>query len=333
MIYLISFFLILASALFSGLTLGLMGLDVYELKRKVAHGNKDAKKVYKVRRQGNLLLSTLLLGNVGVNAALSIFLGSIASGLMAGIIATTLIFLFGEIIPQAVISRHALKFGAKTAWIVRGLIFILYPICGPIAWILNKLLGHEVQTIYTRKELLSIISEHEDSKSSDIDRDEERITKGALTFSDKTVSQVMTPKTVTVMIEENEKMNASTIKKLRDSGLSRFPVFKKERDNVTGILFLRDLVGQVPSSKPVKSYSKKSVFFVDLTDSLDQTLNKFLRTKHHLFIVRDEFGVVEGVISIEDILEEIVGREIVDEFDKQVDLRKVAKKKKKARKK
>ena len=305
-----------------------MGLDVYELKRKVALGDKDAKKVYKVRRRGNLLLSTLLLGNVGVNAALSIFLGSIASGLMAGLIATALIFLFGEIIPQAVISRHALKFGAMTAWIVQILLIVLYPVCGPIAWVLNKVLGHEIQTVYSRKELLSIISEHEDNTSSDIDRDEERIAKGALTYSNKTVGRVMTPKTVAVMVEENEKLTANTIKRLRESGHSRIPVFKNDRDNITGILFLRDLVGRTLTSKTAKNFSKKTVNFVEVSASLDETLNRFLRTKHHLFIVQNEFGSVEGLISMEDILEEIVGREIVDEHDKQADLRKVARKKK-----
>jgi metal transporter CNNM len=113
MTYIIITVLIFFSALFSGLTLGLMGLDKYELKRKVELGNADAQKVYPLRKQGNLLLTTLLVGNVAVNAALSIFLGSIASGLVAGVVATVLIVIFGEIIPQSVFSRFALKLGAR----------------------------------------------------------------------------------------------------------------------------------------------------------------------------------------------------------------------------
>ena len=112
---LISIILIALSALFSGLTLGLLSLDVHSLERRARHGDKYAETVYPLRKHGNFLLTTLLLGNVAVNTTLSIFLGSIASGLVAGITATALIVVFGEIIPQSVISRHALYFGAKTA--------------------------------------------------------------------------------------------------------------------------------------------------------------------------------------------------------------------------
>jgi metal transporter CNNM len=158
--YLIVIILLIFSALFSGLTLGLMSLSAPELKRKVALGDKDAKKVYPVRKQGNLLLTTLLIGNVAINAALSIFLGSIASGLTAGLTATALIVVFGEITPQAVFSRFALSLGAKTAWLVRIFIIILYPISWPIAWVLNKTLGEEMVTIYSKQELMKIVEEH-----------------------------------------------------------------------------------------------------------------------------------------------------------------------------
>ena len=93
--YVISLVLVLLSGLFSGLTLGLLTLDTQTLKRRARHGDLDAKAIYPVRKRGNLLLTTLLLGNVAVNTTLSIFLGTIASGLMAGIMATTLIVLFG----------------------------------------------------------------------------------------------------------------------------------------------------------------------------------------------------------------------------------------------
>ena len=112
--YLISLVLVLLSGLFSGLTLGLLSLDTQSLARRAKRGDKAAEVIYPVREKGNLLLTTLLLGNVAVNTTLSIFLGSIASGLVAGITATALIVVFGEIIPQAVISRYALWFGAKT---------------------------------------------------------------------------------------------------------------------------------------------------------------------------------------------------------------------------
>ncbi len=329
MIYIVSIFLVGLSALFSGLTLGLMSLDLHELKRKVKHNNRQARKIYAVRRRGNLLLTTLLLGNVAVNAALSIYLGTIASGLVAGVIATSIIFLFGEIIPQAVISRHAMAFGSRTAWLVKILIVVLYPVAFPIAWVLDKTLGHEMPNLYSKRELLSIIEEHEDSKHSSIDKDEERIVKGALTFSEKRVSDVMTPKDVAVMVELGDVLNRSLIKKLKSSGLSRFPVYKKEKGDVVGILYLRELIGCNYQNKKVSGYYDKDVNFVRDSKPLDSLLNRFLHSKKHLFIVENDFGSVQGVISIEDVIEEIVGREIVDEFDKFADMRKASTKKRK----
>jgi len=117
--------LVILSALFSGLTLGLMGLNVHDLKRKSDLGDEDAAAIYPIRKDGNLLLTTLLLGNVAVNTILAVLLTEFASGLVASLIATSLIFLFGEIIPQAIISRYALTFGARMIPFVRIVRFIL----------------------------------------------------------------------------------------------------------------------------------------------------------------------------------------------------------------
>jgi len=235
------------------------------------------------------------------------------TGVVAGLISTVLIFLFGEIIPQAVISRHAMAFGAKTAWIVQVLIIILYPICAPIAWVLDKLLGHEVASVYSKRELVK----------SDIDRDEERILKGALTFSNKKVGEVMTPSTVMSTVNNSDLLDENFLKSLREAGHSRFPVYDKKQ-KVVGLLFLRDLVGRDLDGKKVKDIARKDVKFVQMDAMLDDILNLFFRTRLHLFIVVDEFGGIEGLITVEDILEEIVGLEIVDEFDKYTDMRKVA---------
>lgn len=324
--YLISIILILFSALFSGLTLGLMSLDVYVLERKQRLGNKQAEKIHKIRKHGNLLLTTLLLGNVAVNAILAIYLGSIASGIMAGIMATGLIFVFGEILPQAIISRFAMSFGAKTAWFVKLIIVLFYPICAPIAWALDKLLGNEIPMIYSKRELMSVIEEHEDSHQSEIDEDEERIVKGALTFSDKLVRDVMTPDTVAVMLDSEDEFTPELLKELGESGHSRFPVYKEDKDHIIGILFIRELVGVDLKGKTVNDMYDETVYFVETQNRLDDVLNAFIKTRHHLFIVVNEFGGVEGLISVEDIIEEIINQEIVDEFDTHADLREMAKK-------
>jgi len=193
--------LILLSGLFSGLTLGLLSLSKDDLERKIKLGDKDAKKVYSVRKDGNLLLCTLLLGNVAVNSVLSIFLGTIASGIIAGFVATGLIVIFGEILPQSFCSKYPLQVGAKTVWLVKIFQFVLYPLVKPLAMSLDKLLGAEMPTIYSRSEFAEMIKLHEDSADSKIDSDEENIILGALTYSDKKVIDVMTPKSVVFKTE------------------------------------------------------------------------------------------------------------------------------------
>jgi metal transporter CNNM len=126
--YIIIFILILFSALFSGLTIGLLGLDKSELERKIKIGDKFALKIYSVRKNGNLLLVTLLLGNVLVNSILSIFLGDMFSGLVAVIASTALIVIFGEILPQAIFYRYAMKVGYYFVPLVKIFQIIFFPL-------------------------------------------------------------------------------------------------------------------------------------------------------------------------------------------------------------
>lgn len=323
--YIIVIILLLFSALFSGLTLGLMGLNVHELKRKASIGDRNAKKIYSVRKRGNLLLTTLLVGNVGVNAALAIFLGSIAAGVMAGFITTGLIVIFGEIIPQAVFSRYALFLGAKFIWIVRVIMLILLPITLPIAWLLDKFLKEELPAIYSKRELIKIIEEHEDSPDSDLKEEEERIIKGALTFSYKKVMEIMTPRIATVALEANRIIDQALIQYIAESAYSRFPVYEKNMDNIIGILYLKDLLGEKNINKTVGEIADKKVLFVDDDRNLGYVFSAFLKTHKHLFMVVNEFGSFVGVVSMEDVIEEIIRSEIMDERDKHKDMRKYAK--------
>lgn len=324
MTYIVILVLLTLSALFSGLTLGLMSLNTQELKRKMSLGDKDAERVYSVRKRGNLLLCTLLIGNVAVNSALAIFLGSVASGLMAGLLATGLIVIFGEIVPQAIFSRFALMLGAKVVWLVKVLIFVLYPICRPLSWIIDKTLGDELPTIYSKRELMKIIEEHEDSAESDVKADEERIVKGALTFSDKKARDVMTPRSAMVMLDYSINLDKITLDDIRESGYSRIPVYKDKVDNIIGILYVKDLLGGRFSDKKIGQACDKKIFFVDENKKLGNIFNAFLRARNHMFIVISEFGSVVGLVTLEDILEEIIRAEIMDENDKYKDLRKVA---------
>jgi metal transporter CNNM len=324
--YLIVIVLVAMSGLFSGLTLGLLSLDKTELERKISLGSKRAKKVYAVRKKGNLLLCTLLLGNVAVNSTLAIFLGNIASGVIAGIAATGLIVVFGEIIPQATFSRYALTVGAKTAWLVKIFIFILFPVCFPIAWVLDKVLGAELTTIYSKTELMKIIEEHEGSTDSDLDEDEHRIVKGALSFSDETAEQVMTPRTVLYAIQSDVKIDKKLMNQISRKGFTRIPIYTKRLDDVIGVLYVKDLIGL---TKPVtaEELCRKDTLEVKEAMTLDDLLNLFIKSKKHLALVRDEYDGLSGIVTLEDVLEEIVRREIIDETDKVSDMQKLALKK------
>lgn len=315
--YIISVVLVIFSALFSGLTLGLLALDTQSLKRRANLGNHEAALIYPIRAKGNLLLTTLLLGNVIVNTTLSIFLGSIMSGVIAGIIATGLIVVFGEIVPQAVISRHALWFGSRTIWFTKFVLVVLYPIAYPIARTLDYFLGKEIPTVYSRHELMEIISEHEDSEHSTVDAEEERIVHGALKFSHLKVKEIMTPISEVVMFDEKRELNDAFFEEVTDHGYSRYPVYRGNRSNIVGILYAKELLTEDEgiSIRETEEAFDKDFLVVSDTSFLDIVFTKMLRKKLHLAIVKNSAKEIVGVVSLEDIIEEIIQHEIEDEAD------------------
>ena len=226
MVYLIVIVLVLFSALFSGLTLGFFSLNKDDLERKAELGDKQAMQVYSVRKNGNMLLCTLLIGNVAVNSVLAIFLGSIASGIAAGFLATGLIVIFGEIVPQAAFSRYALLLGSRLVWLVRIFLIMLFPICWPLAWVLDKALGDELDTVYSKRELVKMIEKHEDLSESEIDADEERIIKGGLSYSEKTAQDIMTPRVEIIALKKTQRLDKKALSDIVSSGHSRIPVYQ-----------------------------------------------------------------------------------------------------------
>ncbi len=315
--YLIALILILCSAAFSGLTLGYFTLDTQTLRRQAKLGDTEAKKILPVREKGNQLLTTLLLGNVAVNSILSVYLSSLASGVVAAFSATALIFLFGEIIPQAAFARHAKFVGATAAPIVRVLMVVVSPITFPIATILDRLLGNEIPTVYSKTELMALISEHEDSELSPIDADEERIVHGALQFSHKTVTEVMTPKNLVARFDINQKLDDTFFESVSAEGYSRFPIFAGHEDNIVGILFTKDLLleeEKITIGETDTAFDAK-VLRVFPHETLDTVLARMLKRGQHMAIVKTPGKQFLGVITLEDIIEEIIQQEIEDEDD------------------
>lgn len=194
--------LVALSGLFSGLNLGLMSFTEDDLGL-IIDGSADRKEVayaraiIPIRRQGNLLLCTLLLGNTLVNAVIAILLSDLTSGLIGTIMTTALILVFGEIIPQSFCSRHALFIGNATLPIVRVFIFACYPIAYPISMLLDRLLGREISGVFSRQGLLALVKLNVEDAAhaaeSGLTAADMKLVSGALTYQDQTVEDVMTP--------------------------------------------------------------------------------------------------------------------------------------------
>ena len=298
-----------------------MSLNPSDLRRKIKIGNKNAIKIYPLRRRGNLLLTTLLVGNVAVNSILAVHLGSLTTGIYASIIATTLIVFFGEIIPQSLFAKHALKFGAKFTWLVYIFLYLFYPITKPISYVLDKTIGGEIPNSYSKKELHLLVEEQKSLGKSDLKDHEYAIIRGGLVFSEKRVKQVMTPARNCCVVNSNVSLTRSALVNLQKKGHSRIPVYDKKAKRVIGILYAKDLISIDPAENiSVKKIMRKEVFHIHDHDKLDRVLNMFKKKRLHLFIVLNHKNKFAGIVTLEDVLEEIVG-EIVDEHDHVVDMR------------
>lgn len=306
--------LVVLSGTFAGLTLSMFGIKLTTLERKIKLGDKRAKKVYQIRKYGNRLLCTLLLGNVASYTIMSIYLGSITTGVIAGFIATSLIFVFGEIVPQAVFPRYALEIGARLSWLVKVLLVIFYPVAAPLGWILNKVLGEEAPVLWTKKELEEIIKYHEDADKGIIDKDEERIVLGALSYSDLIVHDIMIWADKAYWLKESEQLTHEKLAEIRHAGHGKIPVVGDNGMSPVGIIFTKDLIG-LDYSEPVQATDlcrKKFLFTVHPQMKLDNLLNLMVQKKMQMVLVVDEANRFIGIATLEDVMEEILKLELED---------------------
>ena len=174
------------SGSFSGLNIGLMMARPDDLRRKARQGDVIAARVYRYRKDGYYLIFCILLGNVGVNTAMSILLGNMTNGVIGGLIATLLITMFGEILPQAIFTQRGYRFVRHFFWLLDVIYVLFWPLARPMSKLLNRWLGKETPQLYSHQELEQIIHEHAERSDSPVDYDESRIASGALQFSKKT---------------------------------------------------------------------------------------------------------------------------------------------------
>jgi len=328
--YLIIGILVFLSGAASGLTLGLLSLDKIGLEI-VIHGDDAqaadcAKRIQPVRENGNLLLCTLLFVNVALNAALSILTAHITSNLIGFLVSTFLILVFAEVIPMSVCGRHALKIGSKAVPIVKILMFLVWPLCKPFAFALDYFLGEEIGTIHSRQELMKLLEIHVQHGS--LDAESGAMVGGALKYKSMCVQQIMTPIEKMFALSENEILHFKTVAKIFKSGFSRIPVYGENVDDIKYVLFVKDLIfldlqDEIPLKKFIAGFGR-SVLVVWTNTPLDEALTLFKKGQGHLAIVKthsNDTGILHtvGIVTLEDIIENIIGDEIRDETDEPVE--------------
>ncbi|XP_044258236.1 unextended protein isoform X2 [Tribolium madens] len=319
------------SALFSGLNLGLMSLDRTELKILCNTGTpkerKFAKVIQPVRDHGNYLLCSILLGNVFVNSIFTILLDGLTSGLVAVIFSTIAIVLIGEITPQAICSRHGLAIGARTIYITKFVMVLTFPMAYPVSKILDCILGEEIGNVYNRERLKELVKVT--TGENDLDKDEVNIISGALELRKKTVADVMTKIEDVFMLDyDNTVLDFETVSEIMKSGYSRVPVFEGNRQNIVTMLYIKDLAFVDPDDNtPLKTlcqfYQNPCNFvFEDVTLDVMFRIFKEGNKGHMAFVHRvnnegegDPFYETIGLITLEDVIEELIQAEIMDETD------------------
>uniref|UniRef100_A0A8C3PTR8 Metal transporter n=1 Tax=Calidris pygmaea TaxID=425635 RepID=A0A8C3PTR8_9CHAR len=328
--------LLVLSGMFSGLNLGLMALDPMELRIVQNCGTEKekryARKIEPIRRKGNYLLCSLLLGNVLVNTTLTILLDDlIGSGIGAVVASTIGIVIFGEIVPQALCSRHGLAVGANTIVVTKFFMLVTFPLSYPISKLLDYILGQEIGTVYNREKLVEMLKVTE--PYNDLVREELNMIQGALELRTKTVEDVMTPLQNCFMINSDAILDFNTMSEIMESGYTRIPVYEDERSNIMDILYVKDLAFVDPDDcTPLKTITKfynHPVHVVFHDTKLDAMLEEFKKGKSHLAIVQkvnnegegDPFYEVLGLVTLEDVIEEIIKSEILDESDTYTDNR------------
>lgn len=236
---------------------------------------------------------------------------------------TLSILIFSEILPKTIGVAYAYRLAPLITYPLRVMVFLLKP----LIWMsrsITQLLPQKTEDTISAQEIQTIAALSR--QSGDIEENEAVIINNILDLKDKIVRQVMTPRTVTFSINEHITVGNAMATLTELSSHSRIPIYNSEPDNVTGIVMRKDVLQAAAERKDTLALSqfRRPAHFVPETAPLHRILIDFFDRRQHLFIVVDEYGTMTGVISMEDVLEEIVGHEIMDESDKTKDMRELA---------
>ncbi len=234
--------LVLFSAIFSGLNITIMALDLNDLKRKVKLGNAQAKRVLPLGKRLHLTMSAILLSNIATVSATSLVLDQRLNGWLAGAVSTLLIVVFGEVFPQALFAKNPLAWTSAFAPLLKASVAVTYFVSKPLQILLDKLFPHHGSALQSREELGLLVSEHLGNKSSELDEDEIEIMRGALVLSEKRVRDIMTDIRHTYWLTLSTPLDEAKIDEIKEKAYSRIPVFNKTLTKCYGILLMKDLI-------------------------------------------------------------------------------------------
>ncbi|KIX05852.1 uncharacterized protein Z518_03825 [Rhinocladiella mackenziei CBS 650.93] len=327
--------LVLLGGAFAGLTIALMGQDEIHLQviRDSGEGveRTHAAKVLNLLRKGkHWVLVTLLLSNVITNETLPIVLDrSLGGGWPAVLGSTVLIVIFGEIAPQSVCVRYGLPIGSWMAPFVLVLMYILAPVAWPTAKLLDYLLGEDHGTTYKKAGLKSLVSLHRSlgEAGQQLNADEVTIINAVLDLKEKSVGSIMTPMDDVFTLSLDDVLDESTMDDILSQGYSRIPIHHPDNDsNFVGMLLVKMLITYDPEdAKPVRDFALATLPETRPDTSCLDIVNFFQEGKSHMVLVSeypgDDHGAL-GVVTLEDVIEELIGEEIVDESDVFVDVHK-----------
>ena len=315
-------FLVACSAFFSASETAFSSLNQIRLKSRAEDGDASAARVLAMAEKYDKLLSTILIGNNIVNiAAASIgtilftrALGAERGATMSTIVLTIVVLIFGEVTPKSL----AKEMPETVATAVSPMLNLLMVLFTPLTWLFSqwkRLLGHFVHSTeedtITEGELMTMVSEAENDGEL-TDRESELI-RSAIEFDDVEVEEILTPRVDVVAVEDNTSLD-EVAQTFAESGYSRLPVYHDTIDNIIGVVHEKDFyLARLKKEISLEELVKPTLYTTGSTQ-ISQLLRTLREQHHHLAVVVDEYGGTEGIITLEDILEELVG-EIWDEHD------------------
>ena len=318
--------LILMSGFASGSEIAFFSLSPNDIDEMDAEKDERDAKIIRLRNDSERTLATILITNNFVNVTIIMLCNYIFSNIIhfgtaywlqficITIILTFILLLFGEIMPKVYCSQHPLIF-CRTA--VNGILF-LRKLFWPIESILLRsgILAEKV--IQSGNHVLSVVDLEQALELTDKDdiKNEQKMLQGIIRFGDETAKEIMTSRQDVVNIEFKSSFS-EVLKCVIENNYSRIPVYQDNTDNIRGILYIKDLLPHLSKPSTFRWQSLiRPPYFVPETKKIDDLLREFQENKVHIAIVVDEFGGTSGIVTLEDILEEIVG-EINDEYDEE----------------